>query len=238
MGEDAVSGDPFRALGLPASAGLTDGDVRAAWRRIAATTHPDREDGGDLERFSAAAAAYETLRTSFGRGEALADLVAGRARVPARAGRRRRRPPRRRAGGGAHRAARHQAGTGHPAGNGHAADTGFPGDTGYPASPGHPASAGLPGDTGYLAGSGHRVGPGRPGGTRHRRGAWRPGGERRSSSGDLIIGRGLALRVAVAAMAAATVAAVIGWTPATIGLLAGALTFTGWALWRQGGWGR
>ena len=48
--------------------------MRAAWRRIAAATHPDRDDGGDPARFGAAAAAYETLRTSFGRGEALADL--------------------------------------------------------------------------------------------------------------------------------------------------------------------
>jgi curved DNA-binding protein CbpA len=48
--------------------------VRAAWRRIAAATHPDREDGGDPARFGAAAAAYVVLRTGFGRGEALADL--------------------------------------------------------------------------------------------------------------------------------------------------------------------
>ena len=48
--------------------------MRAAWKRIAAATHPDREDGGDAARYAAAAAAYDTLRTSFGRGEALADL--------------------------------------------------------------------------------------------------------------------------------------------------------------------
>jgi hypothetical protein len=66
--------DPFALLGLPARAGLSDEDVRAAWRRIAAATHPDREDGGDPAVFGAAAAAYVTLRTSFGRGEALADL--------------------------------------------------------------------------------------------------------------------------------------------------------------------
>ena len=35
-------GGPFELLGLPASAGVTDEDVRAAWRRIAAATHPDR----------------------------------------------------------------------------------------------------------------------------------------------------------------------------------------------------
>jgi hypothetical protein len=66
--------DPFAVLGLPARRDLTDEDVRAAWRRIAAATHPDRDDGGDQARYSSAAAAYDTLRTGFGRGEALADL--------------------------------------------------------------------------------------------------------------------------------------------------------------------
>jgi hypothetical protein len=73
--------DPFAALGLPARADLADEEVRAAWKRIAAATHPDRDDGGDADRYAAAAAAYDTLRTSFGRGEALADLgLAGAAR--------------------------------------------------------------------------------------------------------------------------------------------------------------
>ena len=67
--------DPFTVLGLPARAGLSDDEVRAAWRRIAAAAHPDRTDGGDAARFAAAAAAYTTLRTSFGRAEALADLA-------------------------------------------------------------------------------------------------------------------------------------------------------------------
>ena len=71
-----LTDDPFLVLGLPARAGLTDEDVRAAWRRIAAATHPDREDGGDPARFGAAAAAYAMLRTASGRGEALADLTA------------------------------------------------------------------------------------------------------------------------------------------------------------------
>ena len=66
--------DPFRVLGLPTHAGLSDDDVRAAWRRIAAATHPDREDGGDPARFGAAAAAYAALRTGYDRREALADL--------------------------------------------------------------------------------------------------------------------------------------------------------------------
>jgi DnaJ domain len=69
--------DPFRVLGLEPRAGLTDDEVHAAWRRTASATHPDREDGGDPERFAEAAAAYTALRTRFGRGEVLADLQAG-----------------------------------------------------------------------------------------------------------------------------------------------------------------
>jgi hypothetical protein len=72
--------DPFAALGLPARPGLGDDEVRAAWRRIAAATHPDRSDGGDPSRFAAAASAYMTLRTQFGRSEALADLTGPRRR--------------------------------------------------------------------------------------------------------------------------------------------------------------
>lgn len=70
----APAADAFRVLGLKPSPDLTDSDVRAAWRRAASETHPDREDGGDPERFAAAAAAYTALRTRFGRGEVLADL--------------------------------------------------------------------------------------------------------------------------------------------------------------------
>jgi curved DNA-binding protein CbpA len=66
--------DLFGALGLAADLALTDDDVRAAWRRIAAASHPDRPDGGDPAAFAAAAAAYSVLRTRSGRGEALADL--------------------------------------------------------------------------------------------------------------------------------------------------------------------
>jgi DnaJ-like protein len=82
--------NPFAVLGLPARADLSDDDVRAAWRRLAAATHPDRADGGDPARFAAAAAAYTVLRTRSGRGEALADLTAatpppGRAPRPAAA---------------------------------------------------------------------------------------------------------------------------------------------------------
>ncbi len=67
--------DPFAALGLPARPGLSDEQVRAAWRSIAADTHPDRPDGGDLARYTAASAAYAQLRTPWARSEAYADLI-------------------------------------------------------------------------------------------------------------------------------------------------------------------
>ncbi len=210
-----MTDNPFAMLGLPVTAQLSDDDVRAAWRRIAASTHPDREDGGDPDRFGSAAAAYMQLRTSFGRGEALADLGGG----PAAAGRRPRHS--RRGRRGAHRA--------------------------------------------RLAGP-SSAGPSPARGSRwHRRGQWRPGRRRQAGglwpAGRLWLagrwrrqagrrwqagsgwwprraGRGLLLRVGCAAAAAVAAVAVAGLTPATIGLLAGALTVAAWALWRQGGLGR
>jgi curved DNA-binding protein CbpA len=94
--------DSFAALDLTAAPELTDDDVRAAWRRVAAATHPDRSDGGDPAQFAAAAAAYTELRTRFGRSEAMADAgdatrdrrvrsVPGEAVAALRTGRRR--PP-------------------------------------------------------------------------------------------------------------------------------------------------
>jgi hypothetical protein len=70
-----VSHNPFAALGLPERPDLDDETVRAAWRAIAAATHPDRADGGDLARYTQASAAYAELRTPWGRGEAYADLA-------------------------------------------------------------------------------------------------------------------------------------------------------------------
>ncbi len=67
--------NPFTALHLPTGPGLTDEDVRAAWRAAAAATHPDRADGGNPAAYAAASAAYEQLRTPWGRSEALADLA-------------------------------------------------------------------------------------------------------------------------------------------------------------------
>jgi curved DNA-binding protein CbpA len=65
---------PFDVLGLSASDRLSDDDIRAAWRRIAAATHPDRADGGDPQAFAEAAAAYTALRTPAARSEVLAEL--------------------------------------------------------------------------------------------------------------------------------------------------------------------
>jgi len=73
--------DPFEVLGLDAAAHLTDDDVRAAWRRIAMASHPDRADGGDPKRFALAAAAYTELRSSDHRGEARAARPAGERRL-------------------------------------------------------------------------------------------------------------------------------------------------------------
>src|SRR5579863_1239814 len=70
-----MNADPFAALGLPARPDLSDEEVRAAWRAIAAATHPDRADGGDLAAYTAAAAAYAELRTPWARSEAYADLA-------------------------------------------------------------------------------------------------------------------------------------------------------------------
>jgi hypothetical protein len=68
--------NPFAVLGLPATADLTDADVRAAWRDTATASHPDRADGGDPAAYATAAAAFQQLRTAWGRSEALADIAA------------------------------------------------------------------------------------------------------------------------------------------------------------------
>ena len=110
--EGTVVDDPFALLGLRARPGLSDDDVRAAWRRIAAATHPDREDGGDPARFGAAAGAYVMLRTGFGRSEALADLgLTPTADLGGRHAHRNGRPP-----GGSARGGRHRVGRATPVG--------------------------------------------------------------------------------------------------------------------------
>ncbi len=76
--------NPYDVLGLSAGEQATDDDVRAAWRRIASATHPDREDGGDPERFAQAAAAYNELRTEYRRNAAREDARPAAARKPAR----------------------------------------------------------------------------------------------------------------------------------------------------------
>jgi len=74
--------NPCTVLGLPTDPGLTDEQIRAAWRAIAAATHPDRPDGGNVPRYTAAANAYAQLRTAWGRSEAYADLAAEQPYVP------------------------------------------------------------------------------------------------------------------------------------------------------------
>jgi hypothetical protein len=72
-----VTRNPFDALGLPTDPDLTDAPIHAAWRKIAAATHPDRPDGGDLARYTQASAAYAQLNSPWGRSEAYADLLDG-----------------------------------------------------------------------------------------------------------------------------------------------------------------
>jgi hypothetical protein len=67
--------NPFEILGLPARRDLTDQQVDTAWRTIAAATHPDRPDGGDLVRYTQASAAFAELRTGWSRSEAWADVL-------------------------------------------------------------------------------------------------------------------------------------------------------------------
>ena len=67
--------NPFAVLGLPEWPDLEDETVDAAWRAIAAETHPDREDGGNLARYTQATAAYFELYSPWGRSEAFADLL-------------------------------------------------------------------------------------------------------------------------------------------------------------------
>ena len=67
--------NPFETLGLPTRPDLDDEQVRAAWRAIAAATHPDREDGGDPAWYAQASAAYAQLNCPWGRSEAYADMI-------------------------------------------------------------------------------------------------------------------------------------------------------------------
>ena len=77
--------NPFALLGLPERPDLDDETVRTAWRAIAAATHPDRADGGDLARYTQASAAYAELRTPWSRSEAYADIVEQAIPLPHRA---------------------------------------------------------------------------------------------------------------------------------------------------------
>ena len=67
--------NPFAVLGLPEWPDLDDETVHAAWAVNAAETHPDRDDGGNLARYTQATAAYYELSSPWGRSEAFADLL-------------------------------------------------------------------------------------------------------------------------------------------------------------------
>jgi curved DNA-binding protein CbpA len=233
-----VQDDPFAELGLPALAELTDDDVHAAWRRIAAATHPDREDGGDPARFGAAAAAYVLLKTSFGRGEALADL--GGSAASGHAGRRRQAPCAPDQRRGAHRLRAADSPATSPARSRHARDAAIRVTRGAGTRRAGDARGGYArlGQAGYAWFA--RGGYARLGQAAY---AWfaragdaslgQAGYARGRLPGYVTVDRGLALPVGAAALGAAAAIAVVGWTPATIGLVAGALTVTAWGLWRR-----
>jgi hypothetical protein len=67
--------NPFETLGLPTRPDLDDDQVHAAWRAIAAATHPDRPDGGDPAWYAQASAAYAQINSPWGRSEAYADML-------------------------------------------------------------------------------------------------------------------------------------------------------------------
>jgi curved DNA-binding protein CbpA len=220
----AVGDDPFALLGLAPRPGLSDDDVRAAWRRIAAATHPDREDGGDPARFGAAAGAYVVLRTGFGRSEALADL--GLSGTP---GHRRRHAHRRSGpadpsspGAGRHRA-RRQAPVDWPIRVRLPRLTRLRNWMAQRAATRDPANEASP-DLTNATGR-------RPGGAsasrrwmQGRSSNWQPAGFRLGRRSIRPPG-GLALRVTgVAALALVTVA-ISGWSPGAVGVLAGVLSW-------------
>ena len=72
---DPMIWNPFAVLGLPEWPDLEDETVHAAWQVIAAETHPDRPDGGNLARYTQATAAYCQLSCPCGRSEAYAGLL-------------------------------------------------------------------------------------------------------------------------------------------------------------------
>jgi hypothetical protein len=255
QGDDAVGDNPFALLGLTARPGLSDDDVRAAWRRVAAATHPDREDGGDPARFGAAAAAYVVLRTGFGRGEELADLGLGAAadHRGRHAHRHRRSADPAASGAGRHRARRETAVDRLTGGR-------VPGLTrlrGWitrraaahdpsDAPKQGPAGAAAPmsgGGTAHGSGEGTTWAPGQgtarvPGGGTARvsgGGTARVSGEGTASWRPVTLrwamwrptGRpgGLAVRAAGAAAVCVVAVVISGWSPGVVGILAGVLTW-------------
>jgi hypothetical protein len=217
VAEPGQHGDPFAALGLPARSGLSDEDVRAAWRRIAAATHPDREDGGDPAVFGAAAAAYVTLRTDFGRGEALADLGEVAASATRRPGRHR--GQRGQGQRGQHE--RSQRERGQRERSQREPDERGPGERER-------------GERGPVRRGAAGRGTAMPS---FRVGAGLAGSRARLGAGVVLVvnaaagivgggrGRGLLVRVMVAGAASTTAFLAAGWSPGTVGVLTGALSW-------------
>jgi hypothetical protein len=217
VAEPGQHGDPFAALGLPARSGLSDEDVRAAWRRIAAATHPDREDGGDPAVFGAAAAAYVTLRTDFGRGEALADLGEVAASATRRPGRHRGQ----RGQGQRGQRERSQRERGQRERSQREPDERGPGERER-------------GERGPVRRGAAGRGTAMPS---FRVGAGLAGSRARLGAGVVLVvnaaagivgggrGRGLLVRVMVAGAASTTAFLAAGWSPGTVGVLTGALSW-------------
>jgi hypothetical protein len=72
-----VPADPYAALGLPVSRGLTDRQVRRAWLKRSLATNPDRGLAGDLAAYRAAWDSYQVLGTAMGRSATYAGVRAG-----------------------------------------------------------------------------------------------------------------------------------------------------------------
>jgi curved DNA-binding protein CbpA len=213
-GDAEVGDDPFGLLGLAPRPGLSDDDVRGAWRRIAAATHPDREDGGDPARFGAAAGAYVVLRTEFGRGEALADLG-----LSAMTDHRGRHAHRRgsSADPDAHGAGRHRARREAPVDR--RREERVPGLSRLGSWTTRPAAA-------RNRAGGARQDSASATGQRSGRGSnWRPWGPRLRRRRLLRRPGGLALRVSGVAAMPVVAVVISGWSPGVVGVLAGMLTW-------------
>ena len=70
-----MTANPFTVLGLPTDPDVSDEQVRAAWRAIAAATHPDRPDGGNVHALHRRRHRLRPAPHRVGTIEAYADLT-------------------------------------------------------------------------------------------------------------------------------------------------------------------